>query len=445
MLAKDTQVVVLMGGLGTRLGDITLNKPKPLVEISGKAFFEYELSLLIENGFRNFLFLIGFHAEMIEEYFGDGNRFGTDVSISYSYDGERLLGTGGAVVRALPFLAKEFLLIYGDSYMDVDYNEILYRYSEGKKQGCKALMTVYRNNGRYDSSNVRMEMGEIVSYKKGVDDPSYGYIDYGIEIFQKEVFSGLNEDVPIDLATIQEELVDQKKMSVCEVFRRFYEIGTPNALKEFKRYAQERFFDKHPAVFLDRDGVINEICINDDTGVLDSPLKKSEFKLLPRVNEAIRLLNEYGYLVFVVTNQPAAAKGKANIFELYEINHKMCEMLEAMGCRIDDVEMCPHHPDGNNKTKYKYLIQVCNCRKPGTGLIDRIKGKYAIDNENSWMVGDSYTDIQSGRKAGLNTIFLGDYKCDVCAKLKYNKPEAIASDLYEAVGIILSNKGKEQS
>lgn len=445
MELQDVQVVVLMGGLGSRLGEITSNQPKPLVPVAGKPFFEYQLKLLLGCGFRKFVFLVGYRSNMIEDYFGNGRRYGENVSISYSYDGEKLLGTGGAVVRALPLLEDEFLLIYGDSFMDVDYMEVLYRYREGKRSGRGGLMTVLRNEGRFDASNVRMSGGDIVSYKKGIHSPEYNYIDYGIEVFQREIFTGLSMDAQIALSDIQERLVDERKMSVCVVHRRFYEIGSPASLEEYTRYATDRFYTQHRAVFLDRDGVINEICCNDDTGKLDSPLHKDELSLLPHVPEAIRLLNEAGYYVFVVTNQPAAAKGKTTLGNLYEMNHRIKRQLQDNGCRIDEIAMCPHHPKGSEKAEDKTLIRKCDCRKPGTGLIDGILKKYAIDIEASWMIGDSYTDIQAGRKAALHTAFIGDYKCDVCARLRYDKPDVIAADLYNAVNQILSQGGFKMS
>lgn len=438
---KDVQVVVLMGGLGSRLGDITANQPKPLVPIHGKPFFEYELKLLLQSGFRKFLFLVGYRSEMIEQYFGDGSRYGEDISIRYSYDGETLLGTGGAVVRASSMLEDEFLLIYGDSFMDVDYSEILYRYWRGKQDGKQGLMTVLKNEGRFDASNVRMVGGEILSYKKGISDPSYDYIDYGIEIFQKKVFETLPTDVRIDLAAIQEQLVNEKKMAVCEVYRRFYEIGSLISLREFREYASQRFHTKRQAVFLDRDGVINEICCNEDTGQLDSPLQVDELTIMPQVGEAIKNFKKAGFYVFVVTNQPAAAKGKTTLGELYCMNHMMVDRLEMSGSYIDDVAMCPHHPKGSTQATERFLIHPCKCRKPETGLIDGIVGKYAIDINHSWMVGDSYTDIQAGRKAGLRTAFIGDYKCDVCARLQYDKPDVIAANLYDAAMQILSKGG----
>ena len=162
--AKDMQVVVLMGGLGTRLKEYTKECPKPLVEVEGRPFFDYSLKLLMHHGFKKFLFLIGYRAEMIEEYYGDGSALG--ISITYCYDGKELLGTGGAVKRAYDHLEDDFLLMYGDSFMDIDYEETLYRYFEGKSRGMRALMTVLKNGNRFDRSNVIMDGTGIKLYDK---------------------------------------------------------------------------------------------------------------------------------------------------------------------------------------------------------------------------------------------------------------------------------------
>ena len=158
----ELQVAVLMGGMGSRLGQQTANIPKPLLPINGTPFFEYELKLLLKAGFRKFVFLVGYRAHMIEEYFGDGSKYGEDIHITYSYDGEELLGTGGAVVRALPLLEDNFMLIYADSFMDIDYYEVVYRYFEGRERGKNSLMTVMENGNRFDRSNAVFKDGEIL-------------------------------------------------------------------------------------------------------------------------------------------------------------------------------------------------------------------------------------------------------------------------------------------
>jgi len=431
MTPANVQVAVLMGGLGTRLKDYTKTCPKALVEVNGRPFFDYQLDLLIAWGFRKFVFLIGYKADMVEEYYGDGSSRG--ISISYSYDGEKLLGTGGAVRRACKYLEDDFLLIYGDSFMDIDYAETLYRYERGKAEGARALMTVLRNNNRFDKSNVIMSDGRLTLYDKHNPTPDMDYIDYGVCMYEKSLFESFPEDEAFDIATIQHELSVKGEMVPQIVTKRFYEIGSPESLAEFSGYANKRYNEYHPAVFVDRDGVINEILWNDDIEQLDSPMKVSQFKFLPHVAEALRECKDKGYYIFVVTNQPGAAKGKTDLATLYDINTYMIDALAEQNVEIDDLFMCPHYPKELPQTKEKFLIKKCNCRKPEPGLILRAMRKYNIDMSSSFMIGDSCSDVVAGSAVGLQTIFLGDLKCDLCKKLGDISPTFIAKDLADAV------------
>ena len=430
----DVQVVVLMGGLGTRLKEYTKECPKSLVKVCGKPFFDYQLDLLTAWGFKKFLFLIGYRADMIEEYYGDGSS--RDISISYSYDGEKLLGTGGAVRRALDLLEDDFLLIYGDSFMDIDYAETLYRYQRGKEEGARALMSVLRNNNRFDKSNVVMDGGKLVLYDKKNATPDMDYIDYGVCMYEKSLFAAYGEDEAFDIAEIQHDLSVRGEMTAQIVTKRFYEIGSPASLAEFSEYVTKRFSENHPAVFVDRDGVINEIVWNDDIEQLDSPMKVSQFSFLPDVAAALRIFKEKGYYIFIVTNQPGAAKGKTDLKTLYDINTYMIDALAGEGVDIDDLFMCPHYPKELGLTKEKFLIKKCNCRKPEPGLIYRAMRKYSIDMSGSYMIGDSCSDVVAGSGVGLMTIFIGDLKCDLCKKLGDISPTYIAKDLFDAAQIV---------
>ena len=427
---SEMQVVVLMGGLGTRLKDFTKDCPKSLVEVCGRPFFDHQLDLMTAWGFKKFVFLIGYKADMIEEHYGDGSSRG--ISIKYSYDGEKLLGTGGAVRRAYDLLEDDFLLIYGDSFMDIDYAETLYRYQRGKAAGARALMTVLRNNDRFDKSNVVMDGGRLVLYDKHNPTPKMNYIDYGVCVYEKSLFEGYADDEAFDIAKIQHDLSVKGEMVAQIVTKRFYEIGSPGSLAEFSEYVKRRFDEVHPAVFVDRDGVINEIVWNDDIEQLDSPMKVSEFRFLPGVAQALRTIKEKGYYIFIVTNQPGAAKGKTDLATLYDINTHMLDSLSQEGVEVDDLFMCPHYPKELPMTKEKFLIRKCDCRKPEPGLIYRAMRKYGIDMASSYMIGDSCTDVAAGEAVGLQTIFIGDLKCDLCKKLGDLSPTFIAKDLTDA-------------
>jgi len=450
---KDVQVVVLMGGLGTRLKEFTKECPKPLVEVNNRPFFDYSLDLLMKAGFRKYLFLIGYKADMIEEYYGNGSDKG--ISIQYCYDGEKLLGTGGAVRRAYDYLEDDFLLMYGDSFMDIDYEETVYRYYEGKLHRRRALMTVLHNNNMFDKSNVVMKEGKIALYDKHNPTPEMNYIDYGVCMYEKSLFAEYEPEYKFDIAEIQNRLSLSGEITAHEVTKRFYEIGSPESLKEFTEYIKYRQDEKHGAVFLDRDGVINEIVFNEDAEQMDSPMNVSQFVLFDNVSDAVKGFKNKGYYVFVVTNQPSAAKGKTSLLNLYDINTYFVNEMKSQGAEIDEVVMCIHYPKepvmkrfGNLSEEEKtlndeifnlsksVLIKTCDCRKPKSGMIEYIAGKYNIDLENSFMVGDSYTDVTCGKNAGVKTVFLGDFKCDSCNRLCNDKPDYICKNILEVLDVV---------
>lgn len=428
----NVQAVVMMGGMGTRLKGYAHDCPKPLADVNGKPFFFYQLQLLKSAGFRKFVFCVGYRGSMIEQYFGDGTVFG--VHITYSRDGERLLGTGGAIRKALPYLESDFMVVYGDSFMDIDYTEVLYRYYAGKKNGKRALMTILKNENRFDKSNVIYRDGKIELYDKHRQDPAMRYIDYGVCMYERSLFEDYPQDCFLDVAEVQKAVSVQGLLEACPVRKRFYEIGTPESLEEFKAFARKRFLEKRPAVFLDRDGVINGIVYNEDTEELESPLGPEQFVFREHVPEALATIRKKGYYIFIVTNQPAAAKGKTTLGRLYDVNHYMQKQLSERHCEADAVCMCPHSEKGTDYTKETFLNRRCGCRKPETGLFQRVLETYRIDLQRSWMAGDSYTDILAGQRAGVRTVLIGDLKCDMCARLKNRKPDLICKSLYEFCG-----------
>ena len=434
---SDIQVVVMMGGTGSRLGDMVASCPKPMLPVNDRPFFEYELKLLVLAGFRRFLFCTGYLSSEIEDCFGYGSKYG--VSIDYQKDSQDedgnavLLGTGGALRHAYPRLDEDFLLVYADSFMDIDYREVVWRYFEAKHNGKLSLMTLLRNGGRFDASNVIYRDGNLLLYDKKLKDPAMDHIDYGVNMFTRSVLEKYQDGDRFDLSDIQHELSLAGKLEGLLVTRRFYEIGRPESYREFIEYARERFDTTRKAAFLDRDGVLSEILYNEDTEQLDTAMRPDELRLIPGAAEAVASLKEAGYYVFIVTNQPGAAKGKTSLGLIYDTNKRLMELIPG----IDEVFMCPHHPKGEKRSREQNLIRVCECRKPGTGMIDDACAKYAVDKAGSFMAGDSCTDIECGRKAGVSTVFIGDYKCDMCARLSYDKPDMIAGSLAEAVEKIL--------
>jgi NDP-sugar pyrophosphorylase family protein len=229
------QVVVLAGGLGTRLGALTASAPKALVPVNGKPFLAHVLALLQEHALERILILHGYQAHQLENALRDGSEFG--VHLTYRHDGPQLLGTGGAVRNALDLLEDEFLVLYGDTYLDIDYAAVVRAFRESGKP---ALMTVLRNHGRWDTSNAVFRDGRLLRYDKKNRTPEMEYIDYGLAALRREVVTELPAGQASDLAELYSNLVREGRMAGFEVFRRFYEIGTPQGLADTAEYLATR-------------------------------------------------------------------------------------------------------------------------------------------------------------------------------------------------------------
>jgi NDP-sugar pyrophosphorylase family protein len=226
-------VAIIAGGLATRLGEATRHIPKSLLDIAGKPFAQHQLELLCRHGITEIVFCVGHLGELIENTLGDGRRWG--MSIRYSYDGPALLGTGGAVKRAIPLLGESFLVLYGDSYLECDYARVEQAFRSSGKLG---LMTVYRNLDQYDRSNVLFLDGEILKYEKKDRTPEMQHIDYGLGGFRYEVFQRYPADSFLDLETVYRDLISRNELSGFEVTQRFYEIGSPAGLEEARAYLE---------------------------------------------------------------------------------------------------------------------------------------------------------------------------------------------------------------
>jgi NDP-sugar pyrophosphorylase family protein len=226
----DVPVALLAGGLATRLGSLTGSVPKALLDVAGRPFVDHQLSLLHRHGIRRVVFCVAHLGEQIEDYLGAGTDRG--LSLTYSYDGERLLGTAGALRRALPQLGETFWVMYGDSYMDIDYAAIL---AEFQRRGARALMTVIRNDDQWDRSNAVFRDGRLVAYDKRQQTAEMHHIDYGVALLSRAVVERVPEDVPFDLADLYRDLVSEETMIGYEVTERFYEIGSAAGLEETRR------------------------------------------------------------------------------------------------------------------------------------------------------------------------------------------------------------------
>lgn len=224
-------LVLLAGGLATRLKPISEKIPKSMIDIAGKPFIEHQLELIKKNNISKVVICAGYLGDQIKEFAGDGSAFG--LEIKYSFDGEKLLGTGGAIKKALNMLEDSFFVMYGDSYLNTDFKVINEYFFSDKKAG---LMTVYKNEGRWDKSNIEFRNGEIINYDKKVSDIKMQYIDYGLGILTKKSFDDFNNEVVFDLEDVYKNLLRKKELSGFEVKERFYEIGSVEGIKETEKY-----------------------------------------------------------------------------------------------------------------------------------------------------------------------------------------------------------------
>ena len=226
---------ILCGGLATRLRPITSTIPKALISIRGEPFVHHQLKLLRSRGLTEAVLCVGFLGEMVAEFVGDGSHYG--LKVTYSFDGPKLLGTGGAIRTALPYLGEQFFVLYGDSYLECDYLAVAAAFLHSNKQG---LMTIFRNEGNYDTSNVEAKDEMILRYDKVERTRAMQHIDYGLGLFSKSVFESADPGQVEDLAAVYQRLLEARQLAAFEVRERFYEIGSLTGIQDLEDHLAEQ-------------------------------------------------------------------------------------------------------------------------------------------------------------------------------------------------------------
>ena len=406
----------MAGGKGTRIASVRSDLPKPMIPVCGKPILEWQIENLKANGLTDIILVIGHLGKVIKDYFGDGSRW--DVTISYFIETQPL-GTAGALFR-MPELQEDFLLMSGDVMLDVDFHRFI---NFHKEHQALASLTVHPNNHPFDSSLIVTEIlpasnggmpihtNRVVKWMNKEDERLYyrNIVNAGIEMISPRLLEEARAKLPsldkVDLdRDVLKPAIESGKIYAYETSEYIKDMGTPERLIEVEndllsgKIAAHNLSVKQKAVFLDRDGTINET-----NGFLTDI---NDFELIEGAAEAIKQINKSGYLAVVVTNQPVIARGECSFEQLQDIHNKMETFLGREGAFIDGLFLCPHHTDrGFEGERIEYKID-CECRKPKAGLFVQAQKALNIDLSQSYMVGDSAIDIKAAENAGCKKAFL---------------------------------------
>lgn len=398
------KAIIMAGGKGTRIASLKADVPKPMIEIEGKPILQYQIECLQRQDIRDIILIIGYLGDKVEGYFHNGSRFG--VNISYIRE-EMPLGTAGALYYLKGVIKEDFLLMNGDSILDVDMKK--FQEAHLKNNGLVTILT-HPNSHPYDSGVILADRRGIVKKWLTKEEERCWYknrVNAGLHMISPKLLERFDSVQKRDLdRDILKPLIAEEQLYVYDSPEYIKDMGTPDryysVVEDIRSglVKQRNLSYEQRAVFLDRDGTINKYVgfLND----IDA------FELIEGVSKAIKLLNNSGYLVIVVTNQPVIARGEITLEELEEIHNKMETLLGTDGAYVDDIFYCPHHPDkGFEGERPEYKIQCC-CRKPEIGMLLQAAEKYNINLTRSWMIGDGTVDVETGKKAGCKVAYLGN-------------------------------------
>jgi len=400
------KTIIMAGGKGTRTAAIAADIPKPMIPICGKPILEHQIDCLKRNGLTEIILVVGHLGQHIIDYFGNGNRFG--CSISYFTETEPL-GTAGALYK-IENLSDDFVLLNGDVIFDMDFSRMI-AFHKGKN--AQVTLAVHPNSHPFDSALIISDSNNRVTSWLNKEDERTWYknqVNAGVHILSTEFIKNCpqpKEKIDLDR--------DMLKPSIST--GRIFAYSTPEYIKDMgtpERYAQvtsdiekgivhgKNLANKQRAVFLDRDGTINIF-----NGFITKP---EDFELLNGTSEAIKIINNLGFLAIVITNQPVIARGEIDFQTLDLIHMKMETDLGKHGAYIDDLFYCPHHPDKGFEGELPEYKIDCDCRKPKPGMILKAAKKYNIDLAQSYMAGDDKRDVQAGINAGCIPVLLTNNK-----------------------------------
>lgn len=388
-MKKISQAVILAGGEGNRLKPFTLNYPKPMLPINRKPFLEYLIELLKKNEIEEVIILVGYLGKKIENYFGDGSRFGIKIKYSYTPFKDKKgmeIESGLRIKNAASLLNNFFLLIYCDNYWPLQLSKLISFFKE--KNGI-CLTTVYTNKDLSTKNNIMVDQGgHVKKYDKNRLDKSLNGVEIGFFIINKKIlkfFPKGNFQFERDLLP---KLAQKGELVGYLTDQKYYSISDIERAK-----TAEKFLTPKKVVFLDRDGVINKKI------KADYVKRWEEFEFLPGTIEAIRLLNQHDYKIYMVSNQAGIAKGKMSLKDLKNIHKNMLKVLKKQDAKIDGVYFCPHGWDDE-----------CDCRKPKPGMLLQASREHLFDLRQAIFIGDDIRDKQAAQAVGCRPIMVNAKK-----------------------------------
>lgn len=431
------KAVIQAGGAGTRLASIAKDLPKPMVAIGDKPILQWQLESLKRCGITDVLLIVSSSSTAIKDYFGSGEKLG--LNLSY-YVEQSPLGTGGAFPIIAEQIHDDFLFLLGDLMLDVSWERMI---AFHKSHGGMITSYVHPNSHPADSDILVMSSEGLVRtiLPKGKPRESYykNVVLAGAHIVSKDLLETFEGEEPFKMDFEKEILMPSIACEgvygyACSEYIK--DCGTPSRYYSVIRdlengvIAAKNLKNPQKAIFLDRDGVINQFG--------DYVRDASRFTLTKNAAEAIKMINESSYLAIVITNQPIVARGDTTLAELENIHAKMETVLGENGAYLDAIYYCPHHPDKGFAGEVPELKIECDCRKPKIGMLLKAKERFNIDLSKSWFVGDTDRDVMTGNNAGCKTVLVTSGDPNPLGHFPSAKEDYRCEDILEAVKIILS-------